>query len=143
MYDALADRNITHVEHLYWHKTGLVNMASPTNRFCKSIEMATVGYYPNINAVPWNVDPNSKNRHNFIECKAVTKLAKNMYTDGKTPINVTEKPPELAQWILSKICRPRSTVLVIGAGAGDDIMGAIRGKMNSLQWRKIENNLMV
>ena len=47
-------------------------------------------------------------------------------------INKTQKPPEVARFILGNQCRTGDTVLVIGPGAGGEIESAVQLGLNVL-----------
>ena len=126
--DSMKELHISHHDHVFWHKKDHVNFASHTSQLVSSCEMATIGYYPDKLKVPFlDSDKDPKLRHNFIDCPSVKVLAKG---PNNQPINVTEKPWQLSYWLLKRFCRPASWVLIIGAGAGGDIVGAIRAGMN-------------
>ncbi len=69
--------------------------------------------------------------------------------DGQV-VNPYQKPPELAAWLVSFLCIPGSTVLVIGAGAGGgEVLGALlRGcnvvgiENNKVQYNSLHRHLL-
>ena len=132
--EALKNRNIVHTSHMFWHKKDHIVMNQPTNRLVNSTEMGTIGYVPDMNKANFlNPNQDPKKRHNTISLPSVSKLAKNESGD---PINVTEKPIKLGRWLLSTFCRPGSTILNVGCGAGGDIMAAIHAKLNVIAVEK-------
>ena len=72
-----------------------------------------------------STDP--KKRHNYIACKPVSTYARD---DDGVVINPCQKPPEIMKWLCSNHLAPGSTVLVIGAGAGGEVIGAVQACCN-------------
>ena len=124
--DHLTQRSYTHVCPFFWYKQGHITSGPPTG-LNRAVEMGHVGYYPNYNAVHTNLPDNPVERHNHISCPSVTSLAKDAHNE---PINVTEKPPEICEWLLKMLCPASSTVLIVGTGACGDVMGAVRARVN-------------
>jgi hypothetical protein len=123
------ERMHTHdYDHIFWHKVGNTAINQPKERIVKSVEMCTVGYYPSQAETKWLLsEEDPKKRHNHITLPSVRKLATG---PNNIPINATEKPWELSYRILKMFCHIGSNVLIIGAGAGGDVMGAINAGMN-------------
>lgn len=122
---ALRKRSFQHLQHIFWHKTEHITQ-TPVSSYTSSVEMGTIGFLPNSNGC-FNIDKNPRARHNFIECKSVTTYLKD---NDKQILNPCQKPPELAQWICSNHCSPGSWVLVLGAGAGGEVEGALLAGCN-------------
>ena len=64
---------------------------------------------------------------NYFTHPSLLTLAKD--TSGNV-INVTEKPPELAAFLLGMFCKPGATVLIVGTGAGGCVKGAVKAGLN-------------
>jgi hypothetical protein len=115
------------VHYMIWHKTG--HNTTGVNCYIYACEMILVAYKRTKAKCNWFFasNPNPTLRHNFIEMPAVTDKAK--YADG-TLVNIHEKPPELCQFFCNNHCKPGDNVLVLGAGSGADIIGALRADCN-------------
>ena len=124
--NVLNYRNYKHLQNFYWHKINQLE-SGPTDKFINCVEMGTIGFWPNRTGFDWYGSADPSERHNFIECKSVTTLSKQV--DG-SPINVTEKPPDIVQHFLPKYCAKGHTVLVIGPGAGGEVIGAAMSGLN-------------
>lgn len=124
--EALIERGYTGLQNFYWHKK---DHHSPTHlqSLTSSVEMGTIAYFPSRNKVNWNAEPDPRKRHNFFECKAVTDY---LTDDAGRAINVCEKPPELIQWLIRHHVKPGGRVLILGFGAGGDVMGVVDAKLN-------------
>jgi hypothetical protein len=76
--------------------------------------------------IPWPTTEryfkNPLNRSNFLSIKAPTKRLKDK---EKKIVNQHEKPPELFFQIHRRLGERNSTVVIIGAGSGGDVIGAI------------------
>jgi hypothetical protein len=124
--DHLTQRHYTHICPFGWYKEGHITTGPPTG-LARSLEIGHIGFYPNFNLVPTNLPDNPVERHNHISCPSVTSLAKDSHNE---PINVTEKPPEICEWLMKMLCPASSTVLIVGTGACGDVMGAVRAHVN-------------
>ena len=115
--------------------------------YISSVEMATIGSYPNAQACNPRYPAYPRDRHNHYEFKSVTTLHKK--ADG-TPINACQKPKELWKKIISVHAPPGSWVLVIGTGAGGEVEGAIEAGCNvvgveydEIQWQAFSAHLIL
>ena len=121
--EVLSFQQYNHITSVYWVKEGH-KMGGPTTQLIPCVEKGTIGYFPNRSALIWNLDQDNRtgmsNRYNYITCPTVTTLAKNL---SGLPINVTEKPPEVAAYFMGFNCTYGSSVLVIGSGSGGDVLG--------------------
>lgn len=126
--DTLKERRYQQTEHLFWHKPGQT-MVGPVKQYTPSVEMLTIGFYPDRNAVPWNVDSDPAKRHNHFVCPSVKTLSKD---HSGVVINQTEKPPEVSSWVFNHHCPAGSTAFIVGAGSGAEIIGAARANVNSV-----------
>ena len=124
--EAMRDRNYKNMQHAYWHKTDQYT-EGPVNRLTNCVEMITIGFFPSSDAIHWNVSTNPRERTNLIDIPSVLTLAKDI---GGNPINVTEKPPELIEWLLGMWCKKGANVLIVGTGAGGCLKGALRSGYN-------------
>lgn len=120
VWAALEERGFKHITPWYWHKTDHQGQ-TPTVTWTSSVEQGVVAYQGNRQVIYSKFDMDPRKRHNFIEMKSVTTLARD---DNGAIVNVTEKPPGLAKWLFEHHCLPGSTVLIIGAGAGGCTYGA-------------------
>ena len=114
------------MQQMFWHKEGH-QTKTPECSYTNSVEMMTVGFKPDRSKCGWNMGHDPRNRHNFFECKGVTNYFK--YEDG-TIVNPCQKPPGLLRWLCKNHLHAGSTVLIIGAGSGADIIGATQACCN-------------
>ena len=112
---------------IYWYKGSEHQTKTPVSSYTSSVEMGTVGFLPDRSKCKWNMGTDPRNRHNHFEHKAVTKYFK--YEDGEI-INPCQKPPALLRWLCQNHLHAGSTVLVIGAGSGADVIGATQACCN-------------
>lgn len=124
--DVLIERKYADVTQIYWQKPGQI-MVGSNKKYTPCVEVATIGFFPNASAIEWYTSDQPVLRHNFIQIPSVKALAKAV--DGE-PINVCQKPPEVSKFILGNHCTPGTNVLVVGAGAGGDILGAVQAGLN-------------
>lgn len=125
--ETLTAANYCHLQNLCWYKGATHQTKTPVSSYTNSWEIATIGFLPHRNKAKWNMDKDPKMRHNFIECKAVTKYHRD--SDGKV-INPCQKPPDIMKWLCQNHLSPGSTLLVVGAGAGGEISGAVQACCN-------------
>ena len=118
---ALTKTAYSQASHFFWHKTGH-SSPTPQSSYTSTVEMGTMAFQPDRTKCNWNLGADPRGRHNFIECPAVTTYLK--HADGSI-VNPCQKPPELSQWLVSNHIKPGTNVLVIGAGAGGDVLGAL------------------
>ncbi len=124
--EAMENRGYKNLQQVFWHKPGhYVNGAM--SRMTPVIEVVTIGCTPNADAIHWNVPSDPRARPNLFSCPSVLSLAKD--STGNI-INVTEKPPQLAEFLLGMVCKKGSNVLIVGTGAGGDVKGALNAGMN-------------
>ena len=134
--ESLAEAKFSDATHLYWHKTEHGVHGTPVSQFTSSVEMGTLAFFPSRGEVTVNLNVDPRLRHNFIECPGLTKKYKD--TTGQV-VNPSQKPHELAAWLVVSMCIPGSTVLVIGAGAGGgEVLGALSKNCNVVC---LENNV--
>ena len=127
--DMYESRGIKNATPMYWVKPEQYQKG-PLKRLTVAVEQVMVGYVPNADGVFWCPSHNSndpRERQNFISLPSLTTLAKD--TAGNT-INVTEKPPLFSKWYFEKWCPRGSWVMVVGAGAGGSVKGALLAGLN-------------
>lgn len=121
---------------LYWWKTdqNVVGL----KRYTFAVETLMVGYLGGRAQNQFNeagLRANPENRHNLITTKSLRKHFIN--ADDELPANLAESPPELVYQLGQVHLSPMDKVLIIGAGSGSDIIGAL---MNGCDVVAIENN---
>ena len=124
--DALRDTKYQEMTHFFWHKTGHTSVAQARD-YVKSVEMATIGFYPNRRACYINHPSDPRSRHNFLELPHITHFAKD--AENKK-VNPAEKPPELAAHFCEHHIPAGGTILIVGAGAGGSVFGALKSGVN-------------
>ena len=122
--------------HIYWWKTAEHAPPIPVSCYASSCEMATIAYAPDRTHCNWNMGLNPRDRQNFIATPSVTKYLK--HPNGDT-VNPCQKPPALAKWLIGNHIKPGSNVLICGAGAGGEVMGAIAAGANVVA---VENDIV-
>ena len=123
---SLKKNSYQEMQHLCWYKPGHFT-PTPVSSYTSAWEMGTIGFHPSRIEVPFNVSSDARERHNHISVPSLT--TKHKDSDGEV-INSCQKPPELAKWIVSSHCFPNTWVLVLGAGAGGEILGALQAGCN-------------
>ena len=124
--EAMTTRGYQNIQHIYWNKPNHYVPGS-VHRLTPVIEVMSVGCTPNAAAITWNVSLDPRQRPNLFSCPSVAALAKD--SNGHV-INVTEKPPQLAEYLLSMFCKKGATVLIVGTGAGGCVKGALKAGFN-------------
>ena len=124
--EVLKNNEYIEANGFYWHKK---NHHTPTgvNSYTSSVEQAIIAYKPYKAICAFNMDPNPRKRHNFIEHPSVTKYE---LDDSRNPINKCQKPPEISRTIASHHCMPGDWVLNVGPGAGGCLLGLIQAGVN-------------
>ena len=122
-------QNFADVTSLTWYKTNQTNEGSAQS-WVPSTEELVIGYYGGSKNVPWNnLDPSPMYRHNVLHGPNV---AHRLTNDNSMIVNRHEKPTWLARKICSIHGNPGDTVLVLGAGAGGEVVGCLAAGMNVL-----------
>ncbi len=124
--NVLTEAAFQELTHLYWHKTNHFT-STPVSSYTSSVEMLTIGFKPNRQNCNWQMETDPRARHNFFDLPPVTTYTKDEKGD---PINICEKPPALAKKIISNHVPVGGNVLIVGAGAGGDILGALQAGVN-------------
>jgi hypothetical protein len=112
-----------------------------------SWEMCTLAFFPARQKNSVNLSRDPRYRHNFIEHPTVSKKFKDAHGVVANPC---QKPEGVAQWIISSVCMPGSTVLVVGPGAGGgEVVGAVLSgchvvavEKNLYQFQNLQANLL-
>jgi hypothetical protein len=126
--EVLALNQHSSIVPYFWHKTGF-NVVGYHQAYLSSVETAIVSFYGGIHKAPkGNMPVNPTLRHNFSDGPHVTK--KRISNKDHKVLNETEKP----HWFMKAFGRrhwlPTSTIVVIGAGAGGDLLGLIEAGLN-------------
>lgn len=132
--DALTDRGLKQLQEWFWYKPNQT-IQGPQTQLVPCMEMGVIGYKPERGKLYWNVSDNPVLRHNVVIADSIKQVDKK--EDG-SPINPTQKPPEVAAWWFKQNCKPGSTVVIIGTGAGGDVLGANMAGCNVIGVEKDE-----
>lgn len=124
--DALRQTKYQEMTHLFWHKEGHSSTAQARD-YVRSVEMATIGFYPSRRACYINHPSDPRSRHNFIGMPHITHFAKD--SENKK-VNPAEKPPALAAHFCERHIPAGGTILIVGAGAGGSVFGALQSGVN-------------
>ena len=124
--EAYQERQYKNISHVCWEKKDHY-AEGPSNKMISVWEMGTVGCMPSASDIKGNMSKNPRERPNHTTLPSVLALTKD--TSGME-INLTEKPPGLAQWLMTSYCPKGSTVLIVGTGAGGCLKGAVMAGMN-------------
>jgi hypothetical protein len=144
--EALSEMGYTEPTHLCWHKTAHTSQ-TPVVMHTSSWEMLTLAFFPARQKNSVNLARDPRYRHNFIEYPAESKKFKDA---NGVVANPCQKPAEVAKWIISSVCMPGSTVLVVGPGAGGgEVVGAVLSgcnvvalEKNLYQFQNLQANLL-
>ena len=124
--NSLKNTNHQEMTHIFWHKTEHT-AATQANDYVRAVEMATIGFFPNRGTCFVNHPIAPPERHNFIELPHETHFAKDPQGNK---INPAQKPEALAQHFCQHHIPVGGTILIIGAGAGGSVFGALRSGVN-------------
>ena len=97
-------------------------------QYCFSVEMASVGYYPDRKSCNFALDEECPKRHNFIDTPAVRIKIKHALT-GEI-VNKHEKPPALTRLILRHHILPSQWMISLGCGIASDAIAAVKEGVN-------------
>lgn len=125
--EALETMGYCQLTQIYWYKGKEHQTKTPVSSYTSSVEMGTIGFRPDRSKCKWNMGNDPRNRHNHFEFKGVTKYFK--HSDGEV-VNPAQKPTALLRWLVGNHLHAGSTVLVIGAGSGADVIGATQSCCN-------------
>jgi hypothetical protein len=124
--EAMTTRGYTNLQHVFWTKPNHY-VAGPVHKLTPVVETITVGFIPNAASITWNVSDDPRKRPNLFSWPSVASLAKD---SAGNVINCTEKPPELAAFLLGMFCKKGANVLMVGTGAGGCAKGALTAGFN-------------
>ena len=125
VHQVLKENGFKELANLYWVKE---NHSTPTaHGYTSVVEQSTVGYHPCRVKCCNNMDENPRKRMNVMSIPAVTKYHRDEHGEV---VNPCQKPAELFKLFCEKHSLPNNWVLVIGPGAGGEVMGAILAGMN-------------
>jgi len=131
--NACAQAHLSTVQPWFWHKPNTNIENKSTINAVEVIGVAEFRSDGKYGQQRWPtkdaVFDNPLNRHNFLEFDGVTTRLKNRR--GQV-VNQHEKPPELFWQMHRRFGRANSSVLIIGAGAGGDVLGAIPGSQTTI-----------
>ena len=122
----MEDRHFRELTNFFWHKTNHYTHTPPTH-YTSSIEMCTIGYLPSREKCPNLLNKDPRKRHNFISLPPVTNY---LTYDNGDQINPCQKPIDLAYTLVKNHVEPGGNVLVLGSGAGGEVMGAVAAGCN-------------
>ena len=130
IYEELKKCNFVGITPLYWIKCDTNQNGSPA-QFLNAAQMLIIGSSsPDHHKLQKGFSKNPLERHNVRHAKGKRDPYKHTVT-GQV-LNSTEKPPEIAEFLCHTYLRGLRTqrVLVLGSGAGGDVMGALQGGFN-------------
>ena len=124
----LEELGYVNIMPVYWHKLGHKPQVM-VHQFAPAVEiMITARRVRGSGASAYyDMAPDPAERHNFMEFSATVTPLRDSHSNV---YNISRKPSELAEWFFSKFARPGSNVLILGTGAGGDVMGAINLGLN-------------
>lgn len=139
----LEEADFVDITPIFWVKPGTVRYGGD-NSFARAVETGTYARIGEKKEITYNIDPDEPTRPNYSIIKAVT--TRWLY-EGENK-NPAEKPVELASYWLSRFGTVGSTVLVVCAGTGSEVMAAIGLKRNVVavekdpaQWKAIQERI--
>ena len=124
--EAFRETKYQEMTHFFWHKKGHTSAAQARD-YVRSVEMATIGFYPNRRSCYINHHSDPRSRHNFLELPHISHFVKDA---ANKKVNPAEKPPELAAHFCEHHIPPGGTILIVGAGAGGSVFGALKSGVN-------------
>ena len=124
--EALLQRKYQEFTNLFWHKPGHQSQTA-VNTFTSTVEMATIAFNPAKLNLPMHMDKDPRDRHNFVEIPSVTKYFRD---DNNVIINPCQKPRGLMAWVCNRLVPVGGNVLVLGFGAGGEVLGCVDARVN-------------
>jgi len=141
--DVLEGAGFQEVTPIFWSKPGTVRYGG-LDSHSRCVETGTIARIGAKSEITFNTYPGEPTRPNICTHKAVTSRWR--YAGGKK--NSCEKPVELAAHWMGLYGTQGSTVLVVCAGTGSEVMAAISLKRNvvavekdPLQWKAIQERI--
>ena len=113
---------------IFWYKENQ-NVEGNKDQFTLAVEELLVGRMKTTDKTlnTCQLPNNPVERHNIITGPTLHTYKKN---EKGEKINMHEKPKYLATWLCETFTKPGDWVLVIGAGAGGEVFGALDGMCN-------------
>ena len=125
--NSLEKKGFQEMQHLFWYKGSKHTAPAQVRSYVSTVEMMTIGFFPNRTSAGWSVDVDPRKRHNFIQQAGPRSYVKT--TSGEV-LNQAQKPRFLMNKMVSEHVALGGNVLVVGAGAGGDVMGALDAGCN-------------
>lgn len=125
--NSLEKKGFQEMQHLFWYKGSKHTAPAQVRSYVSTVEMMTIGFFPNKASAGWSVDVDPRKRHNFIQQAGPRSYVKT--TSGEV-LNQAQKPRFLMNKMVSEHVALGGNVLVVGAGAGGDVMGALDAGCN-------------
>lgn len=118
----LAENGYVHITPVFWHKEAHTKV-STQQQLTPSVETMVVARKQRSGHQAYtNLHLNPTKRHNFLEGPPQRTYIK----DNKgVPLNLTQKPPYVFEWVLERFGNPSNPVLICGTGAGGEVQAAI------------------
>ena len=123
---AMLESHYANIHPFFVHKTN--QNAVGFKQYTFAVDSLIIGYFPNKQKVKWNASSNPLERHNMLSIKTLTKHYINP-SDNKTA-NEHEKSPIVAELLCKNHANADDWVLVIGSGAGGEVVGALQALCN-------------
>ena len=127
VWTALEKKGFQEMQHLFWYKGEEHTAPAQVRSYVNSVEMMTIGFFPNRSAAGWQVELDPRKRHNFIRTHGPRNYVKTV--KGEV-LNQAQKPRVLMNKLVSTHVPIGGNVLVVGAGAGGDVIGALDAGCN-------------
>lgn len=124
---ALEKKGFQEMQHLFWYKGKEHTAPAQVRSYVNAVEMMTIGFFPNRGSAGWAVDVDPRKRHNFIQQSGPRSYVKTV--NGEV-LNQAQKPRFLMNKMVSEHVPLGGNVLVVGAGAGGDVIGALDAGVN-------------
>ena len=96
------------------------------NNYLSACEFMLLAFKPEASKVRFLMDKNPLLRHNLAQAN---RGALRKYFNGQ-PINLTEKPSSVMEQLVKNHSQPNDVILMLGTGAGGDVMGALNANRN-------------
>lgn len=124
-YEVLRDKGYQDIHECFWQKIN-INVKGH-QRYTFSVEHMIIAYYGGRRANRWNTNNDPMMRLNTIFGPV---LKHKCLREDDKPVNPCEKPPYLCRIFAKHHVHPGNHVLVFGAGAGGDVLGALAAGCN-------------
>ena len=126
---AMGVHHYQQLQHIFWYKTREHTTPTPVSSYTNAVEMLTIGFFPDASTRNhhWDMHNDPRKRHNLITVAPPSNLVK--HADGKV-LNPTQKPRKILRQLVRNHVKPGDNVLVVGAGAGGDVLGCLDSYVN-------------